>query len=353
MGRFQGHFIKPFRFSSSESSKAEANSSETRNLNIEKLPKLIPRSSWLNSSGANGTSTTLSNSSSRETHPPPLQNSQKVATRQNSVICVSAPRSLAPVTSTANPSNGASNSSQQSKAKISLVPTNLLLNQQKAQNVAGKNFFVSKSMGPMTPTTITQSVVDANKSKMPMKVLLVNTMHNTTHMASSVTTPAQVNTKAEIIPVPLEVKTSAPTTTHRAAKRPIRRTPLKRRRVAAIPGMRSLLSSLIRTQQEANFLNRQRLQLDTEKFHNEKRVVDDILGLVPILKDIGTQFLKSQTAAPESGTPSEPPPTSKAPQCNGHYTKTPEDDRPVEEQEVDEDEEEDVSVVEPVVISDT
>lgn len=78
--------------------------------------------------------------------------------------------------------------------------------------------------------------------------------------------------------------------------------------------MKSLLGNLIKTQQEANTLNRERLALDKEKFNYEKRVVDQVLGLVPILKDIGTQFLQQQRPSPEQ----QHLPSSSAPlQCNG------------------------------------
>lgn len=266
---------------------------ETRNLNIEKLPKLIPRSSWLNTS-SNGSGVTI-----EPPNPPPLQNSRRVA-RHDSVICVSAPRTVPTVTSTTNSTNGGGGPGQ-SKGKISLVPTNMLLSQQKHAAAAGKNFFVSSknmNMSTLTPTNMNQSSGDPNNSKMPMKVLLVNTMPNPAQM------PATPTNKADISLEPVE-------TVHNRSVKKLRRNRIPRRssQTLTIPGMKSLLSSLIRTQQEANALNHQRLQLET-------RAVDEVLGLIPILKGIGTQFLYQQQQ--QQMPPEQHQPSSSTIQYNGH-----------------------------------
>lgn len=345
-------------FSSAKLEEEAAN----RPMKIEKLPKLIPRSSWLNGGSSNNNVST-----SREQNlPPPLQNSQSKITRQSSVICVSAPRSLATVTTTTTSNghiSGQMSPQSQGKGKISLVPTNLLLNQQKQlqQQQQTKNYFVSKNVSTITPVGPGQAqtktiqaagpMVTADKSKMPMKVLLVNTMPNHAQMSATPTNSSNScnnNNKAEIIPLPME---PAQHQTHFQAinklpvnQIPIRNTPppplstSRRSNVGigkapkrspasgqsiSVPGIKSLISNLIRTQQEANGLNRERLQLDRERFNYERRVIDEVMCLVPILRDIGATFLQQRVVdvvgerhVNQSPSPNERP--AMVVQCNGH-----------------------------------
>lgn len=222
--------------------------------------------------------------------------------------------------------------------KISLVPTNLLLNQQQqqqqqqqAQQLQHKNFFMPSNMTTTITTSVGQSSVPGDHSStttMPMKVLLVNTVPKQSHPTQmSTSTPTihhQNPNKAEIIPLPLDYPTSRlPSVNHYArapAKHPVdvREEQLNRRRprriikrirpqsqTLAIPGLKTLLGNFIQTQQETNAINRERLEL-------EKRVVDEFLGLMPILKGIAGQFLTSATTNHQQ-------PTSTL-HCNGHVS---------------------------------
>lgn len=86
-----------------------------------------------------------------------------------------------------------------------------------------------------------------------------------------------------------------------------------------VPGMKSMLTSLLRTQQRANALARERLQMDREKFNYEKRIVDEVMGLIPFLKDISTQLIQQQQQQRhEPRDQSAAHQASSAVHCNGH-----------------------------------
>lgn len=334
-----------FAISFSDPEKLQVNPTEvhrTMTVNIEKLPKLIPRSSWLNNS-SNNNSSAAAVAAREQNPPPPLQNAQSRITRQNSVICVSSPRSLATVTSTTNSShttnmpNGSaavaataatSPTSPNSKGKISLVPTNLLINQQKQQqqqqqHLLGKNYFVSQNVSTITQTSVTsQSGNDPNKPKMPMKVLLVNTMPKPQQAPPQRTQPPTPTSQAVISTAPTTVDQVISSQSVKSQPPPTRRIIPKRRPTKSslsIPGIKTLLSSLIRTQQEANSLTKQRLLMDRERFNYERRVVDEFTGLVPILKELGAQLLHSQRGSGAGVLEQHHVhPTSTALDCNGH-----------------------------------
>lgn len=307
------------------------------------MPKLIPRSSWLNNTSA-----------PREQNPPPLRSSShKIATRQSSVICVSSPRTISTTVTSTTSSNNINSNIAQSKGKISLVPTNLLLNQQQ-QSAGGKNYIVSNNgnnLSTITTTTINQNPTvagDHNNSTMPMKVLLVNTMPKPAQPPN----PASIANKAEIIPIPMDSKiqpkflagtnpltspkiatgAAQPDQRPRLGQRVVKRRRPRTDQTLVIPGMKTIISNLIRTQQETNALVRQRLELDTTQFNYHRKIFDELLGLVPILKGIGTQFLLA------SSNQHQQPSSSSTLNCNGH-----DEEVVVEEDEDEEEEEEEVS----------
>lgn len=109
------------------------------------------------------------------------------------------------------------------------------------------------------------------------------------------------------------------------------------RQTLTVPGMKSLISNLIQTQQETNALNRKRLELDTQQFNYQRRIIDDFLGLIPILKGIGTQFLlsaSSNSCSTQQQQQAQQQPSSTL-HCNGH-----EETMTIEEVVVDAEEEE-------------
>lgn len=191
---------------------------------------------------------------------------------------------------------------------------------------------MSKNMSTITQTNVHQSMADHNnKSKLPMKVLLVNTMPKQhTQMQTAPTT----RNKVDIIPIPMDqtqqhpptIKSQTthnipppPTPTVKSGRRVVKRKATGQ--TLSIPGMKSMLTSLIRTQREANALTKERLQLDTEKFKYEKKVFDEVLGIIPILKQIGSQFLNNSnpnnTQQPNQSLLTQQQPSSTL-QCNGH-----------------------------------
>lgn len=287
-----------------------------------------------------------------------MHSSQK-ATRQNSVIYVNPAKTStatispkATVTSTTSHNNGPCSTNGPNKGKISLVPTNLLLGHQQQQQQQApqlqqpqqnKNFFMPASMSATTITTsVGQSSMAGDHGTMPMKVLLVNTMpkqHPQSMTTSSSTAHHHNPNKAEIIPLPMDHNSRLPSTVNQLPlhkhpnrveearinheqRRPRRTTKRIRPQIQtlAIPGLRTLLGNLIQTQKETNAINRERLQL-------EKRVVDEFMGLLPILKGIAGQFLASVN---------HQQPTSTL-HCNGHVAEEGEEEEEVmaEEDESD------------------
>lgn len=93
-----------------------------------------------------------------------------------------------------------------------------------------------------------------------------------------------------------------------------------------VPGMKSMLTSLIRTQQRANALTRERLQMDRERFNYEKRIVDEVMGLIPFLKDIGAQLIRQQQRHEPQEQAAAPHLEGSAVHCNGHQGAGEEED---------------------------
>ncbi|EAT34008.1 AAEL013730-PA [Aedes aegypti] len=219
---------------------------------------------------------------------------------------------------------GAANTTSTTPGKISLVPTNFLLKPQapKINFNSPIQLYTKPTVSIANNATISAASTPASSAVQPMKLLFVNTAGSqkqqiitpSKHIYTTTPTPLVKTTPATQIAIqPKPVITSTTSLMAIPQKKPDPPPP-----VAVAPaapkksGIKSLLGQLVSIQRENLALSRSRINVERERFNNEKQIVCSLVEALNDLNNMLQGFSSTVNIGDDFGCGTPPPATNES-----------------------------------------